>query len=233
MRINSSISTGFNSTTFTSTTAGQSSVPTGVIQPHPMAVLLFGKKPPRLVDKKKHPKLKRGLSRLGIIKDEVTELLGLPAEAFSIELCEGANACISREGQIAVGTELLEEHQDDDDFLIAMLGHEIGHQPDTWPNNDLSHLTKSELRKIYREEEAKADRFAGKVLAELGANPDSICRFLLENTGLEKPESADYYPPEVRAKMIREAYYRRHRVVSQKICLGFETDSNSRTRNLR
>lgn len=177
-----------------------------------MSVLLFGKRAPKLVDKRKHPKLRKGLARLEDMKEHISLLMGRQAGEFSLELCEGDNAFVSRDGQVAFGVELLEEHQEDSDLLLGVLGHEMGHQPWDWPTGDMSTLTKAQLDALYREEEAKADRFAGKVLAELGASPESIERFLLTHAkGFEEKQSNDYYPVGVRIAMIRKAFDRKRR----------------------
>ncbi|MBI5478463.1 MAG: hypothetical protein HY906_06380 [Deltaproteobacteria bacterium] len=190
-------------------------MPVGRLTSHPMTILLFGKKPPKLVDKRKHPKLKKGLARLEDMKEQVALLLGRQGKDFTLELCEGGNACISRDGQIAFGVDLLGAHQGDDDLLLAILGHELGHQPWTWPGGDLSKLTRAQLDQLYRDEEARADRFAGRVLAELGATPDAVEKFLLRHAkGFEQKQANDYYPAEVRVEMIRAAFNRRARALS-------------------
>jgi hypothetical protein len=199
----------------TNTAAGGQSAAQVQGRPHPVAVLLFGKRPPKLVDRKRYPKLKKALRKLEYVKGQIAELLGVADNQFSVELCEGDNAFISREGQIAVGVELLEKHQDDDDLMVAILGHEMGHQPWSWPDGDLSHLNRAQLQKLYREEEAKADRFAGRVLAELGASPDAVCRFLVGNERFEGHAPSDYYPAKTRAAMIRRAYRERRRALKE------------------
>src|SRR5262245_5602294 len=139
----------------TSTTLG-GQTPSGtprITQGHPLAVLLFGKSAPKLVDRRKYPGLKRALRKLEHVKDQIAELAGCAGEELSVELCEGRNASISRDGRISVGVNLLEEHAQDDDLWVAILGHEIGHQPWDWPEGDLSHLKLVQLNKLYREEE--------------------------------------------------------------------------------
>src|SRR5437588_744570 len=138
---------------------------------NPLGALLFGKRSPKLVDRRKYPSLKRGLKKLDLSKLQIAEAVGAPESFFSVELCEGGNASINRQGQIAFGLELLNRHQKDDDLIVAVLAHEIGHQPWTCPEGDLSGLTKKQLDAMYREEEAKADRFAGRALADLGLGP--------------------------------------------------------------
>ncbi|MGQ0505352.1 MAG: M48 family metalloprotease [Myxococcaceae bacterium] len=199
---------------------------------HPMAVLLFGKRPPRLVDRRKFPKLRKALRKAEALKERIAEIAGQAPDEMSIALCEGGNASISRDGQIALGTELLERHQHDDDFLVAVLGHEIGHQPWTWPGVEaFSGLNRAQLNALFREEEAKADRFAGRVLAELTADPESVCRFLLQSEAFEGKKPADYYPAEVRAKMIKQSFTRRRRALQD--ALAHYPGLAARARDLR
>lgn len=191
---------------------GQTHSPVGKAQTNPMAELLFGKKPPKLVPRNRHPGLKKGLRKLDGFKEHLTAMMGRRDEDFPLCLCEGENAFISRDGTLAFGVELLAEHQDDDDLLLGILGHELGHQPWTWPKGSMASLTKKLLKVMYREEEAKADRFAGGVLAEFDASPEPIAEFLLEHEkGFEAAQLAasDYYPATVRAKMIRDAWSRK------------------------
>jgi hypothetical protein len=212
MKINA---TGIGTTSSTQTSlSGQPGQVRSSTAAATMQVLLFGKRPPKLVDKRKYPKLKKALSRMGYIKDQVAEMLGRQGEDFKLELCEGENACINRDGQIAVGVDLLEKHQDDDDVLVAIIGHEMGHQPWTWPTFDVSHLTRPQINALAREEEAKADRFAGRVLALLDADPQAICDFLIQAESFEDHKPRDYYPADVRASMIKAAFQRRTRMLS-------------------
>ncbi len=212
------------------TLAGQTPFQPSPIAAHPMAVLLFGKRPPRRLDARRYPGLKRALRKMRAIAGEVAELVGRSDEDFPLSLCEGENAAISRDGELFIGAELLEEHERDSDLLLGILGHEIGHRPWTWPTS-LGRLTRAQLDALYREEEAKADRFAGRVLAELGGDPGSICDFLRSRASFEARKATDYYPPEVRVKMIRDAYARRLRTLRAggKILGG----SPSRGRELR
>jgi hypothetical protein len=220
-------------TTTTTTTLGGGAGTPWVQQAagHPMAVLLFGRRPPRLVDPKKHPKLRKALRKLGALKEQIAELAGKSPDELSVALCEWSNACISREGQIAVGVELLERYQGNDDMLVAVLGHEVGHRPWTWPDIDASRLTLAQRNALCREEEAKADRFAGKVLADLGADPEAVCRFLVAAEGFEGKKPADYYPADVRARMIKQAFTRRKRALTD--ALAYYPGLAARSRDLR
>jgi hypothetical protein len=196
-----------------------------------MAVLLFGKQAARRLDKRRFPNLRKALRKLGLIKDQVAEISGQTEEFFDIDLCEGGNASISRDGDIGVGIELLEQHPDDDELWVGILGHEIGHAPWTWPKGDLSRMRKKDRDQMYRDEEAKADRFAGRVLAELGVSPDRVCEFLIRSASFEAHPPSDYYPAAVRADMIRDSYSRRLRALKRAASvLGYTRD---RRRELR
>ena len=181
----------------------------GSLEPHPMSVILFGKRRPRRIDKRKYPGLRKAMRKLGEIRDQISELAGFPAADIGLELCEGSNAFISHDAEISVGVGLLARHQYDDDLLVAVLGHEIGHQPWSWKLPDLTTMRRAEIDHLRREEEAKADRFAGRVLADLGADPESVCRFLLGAAKFETHPPSDYYPAEDRARMIKSAFRRR------------------------
>lgn len=211
MKVNPGASAGLGSPTQHGT---PSQLPqTRTPQPHPVAVLLFGKQPLRRLDRRRFPKLARGMRKLELARDQIADILGVPANVFEIVLAEGSNASISRDGEIAFGKDLLQAHQEDPDLLIGVLGHEIGHQPWTWPEGNLAGLGRSALQRLYREEEAKADRFAGRVLAELNLDPDSLCRLLLNDGRFEVGHSREYEPPEERVRMIREAFGRRRRAL--------------------
>jgi len=191
-------------------------------QVHPMAVLLFGKRAPRRVDKRKFPRLGKAMRKLEELKEQIAPFAGRGGGELELELCEGENASISQQGSIYVGVELLEKKQGDDDFLVAVMGHEIGHRPWSWPGLDLSRLSKRQRQELAREEEAKADRFAGRILAELGADPESVCRYLAAAERFEAHPSAEYYPAEVRASQIRDAFRRRLRqLATPKVAAGF------------
>src|SRR5689334_3495841 len=75
---------------------------------HPMSVLLFGKRPPKPADRRKHPKLAKKLRKLDYVKDQIAEMLGQSNEDLSLDLCEGNNAFIGRDGKISFGVELME-----------------------------------------------------------------------------------------------------------------------------
>ncbi len=194
----------------------------------PLGALLFGKKPPKLVDRRKYPSLKKGMKKLDLSKTQIAEALGAPESFFSVELCEGDNASINQNGQIAFGLELLDEHQNENELLVGVLAHEIGHQPWTWPKDDLSHLTKKDLDLLYKEEEAKADRFAGKALAELGVDPDAVCDLLLSLHKFESHPPSDYYPAPQRVEMIKEAFAKRKGVLDRSAHLSLRVQQRRR-----
>jgi hypothetical protein len=59
------------------------------------------------------------------------------------------------------------------------------------------------MQMICREEEAKADAFAGTALAEMRMSPEPIVSFLQSVQDQPHPE---YFPVDVRADIIREAH---------------------------
>lgn len=199
-----------------STSLGQqASTPNRIGQPpQSIEVVLFGKRAARLVDPRRFPHLKKAMRKLGAAKEQVAEILGVTDNTFALALAEGSNASINRDGRIAFGYELLEAHAGDDALVVAIIAHEIGHQPWLWPQGDMSHLTKKALDFMSREEEAKADRFCGKALADLAVSPDAICDFLLAHGKFEKHPPADYYPAEQRVEMIQGSYAKRRKVLA-------------------
>lgn len=202
--------------TLSSTTFSQAGGSPQILRPDAGALgqILFGKNPAKLVDKRKYPSLRKALKKLGLSMEQIAEATGLPDEAFTLELAEGNNASINRDGQIAFGVDLLSEHEDNDDLLLGILGHEMGHAPWSWPEGDLGPLTQAQINHLCREEEAKADRFMGKALAELGMSPDAICDFLVRLSKFETHPPADYYPAEERAELIRSTFSARKRVLN-------------------
>jgi hypothetical protein len=201
----------FSPTSTSTSTSSQAGGSPWIKRPdqHPLGALLFGKRPPKLVDRRKYPSLGKALKKLDLSKQQIAEALGAPEAFFSVELCEGDNASINQNGQIAFGLELLDEHQNENELLVGVLAHEIGHQPWSWPKGDLSKLTKKQLDQLYKDEEAKADRFAGRALADLGLSPDALCDLLLSLHKFESHPPSDYYPAPVRAQMIREVFSNR------------------------
>ena len=192
-----------------STSLGQSaSMPRAVGGQQSIDIVLFGKRPARLVDPRRFPHLKKAMRKLGMAKDQLADVLGVSENTFSVALAEGENASINRGGQIAFGLELLEKHERDDALLVAVMAHEIGHQPWKWPKGDMSHLTKKAIDQISREEEARADRFCGKALADLAVSFDPICDFLLAHGKFEN------YPAVERVEMIQAAFTKRRRALN-------------------
>jgi predicted Zn-dependent protease len=90
----------------------------------------------------------------------------------------------------------------------------MGHQPWTWPKTDVSRMTRGQIAALCREEEAKADRFAGRVLAALDGDPEAICQLLTSAEAFEDHKPVDYYPADIRASMIKASFQRRNRMRS-------------------
>jgi hypothetical protein len=98
----------------------------------------------------------------------------------------------------------LEEEGDKPGVLVGALAHEIGHRPKRWGRYRIEReLSKEEMQAICREEEAKADAFAGTALAEMHISPEPIVEFLQK---IQEQPHPEYFPVDVRADIIKEAH---------------------------
>src|SRR5207249_182559 len=82
----------------------------GLSQPHAMAVLLFGKRPAPLADRRRHSRPAKALRKLKHLKGQIGELAGMGEEREEdggVDLAEGNNASIGRDGRMRFGWELL------------------------------------------------------------------------------------------------------------------------------
>jgi len=194
-----------NTTSFGSSLgrAGQSQQ---VGKPVPLGQVLFGKVKPKKLDARDYPHLKKQLKKAKAMKRKLAFLAGDDDDEYEIELADHELAMIDDKGTIYLGAEFLERYGDDDEVLAGVLGHEVGHRPKTWPKVPADvRLTVAERQQLAREEEGKADWFAGRALAELGYAPDQICRLLKHLDGRGNP-SKEYYHVNTRIEIIREAF---------------------------
>lgn len=219
-------------TQLNSSTLGQSPAQVRPGENQGVALLLFGKRPPRLLNPRRlTKKQQKGLRKLKTMEEQLCDVMGVAENTFEVALCEGDNACVGQDGLIRFGEKLLEEHGEDHDLLMAIMAHEMGHQPWTWPKGNLAHLKKSALKRLYREEEARADSFAGKALAAMGLSPDSVERFLLRAEAFEGGQSEEYYPAQDRAALIRAEWKKEHRRIVEGA--RFNPRALERTREIR
>ena len=84
MKVNSRpAAAGAGSTTLN---PGGQRIPTPQPGPHPLAVLLFGKRPAKPIDRKKRPHLKKAMQKLDLIAEQISDVMGVAAGTFEVEL---------------------------------------------------------------------------------------------------------------------------------------------------
>ena len=111
---------------------------------------------------------------------------------------------IDEDGLIYMGAGFLEACKDNPEVLIGVLAHEIGHRPKRWREYDTRRqLTREELEALCREEETRADIFAGKALAEMNLSCEPLAEFLAEVQQKPHPE---YFDAKTRGEVIRDAH---------------------------
>ncbi len=180
-------------------------------KPVPLGQLLFGKVAPKKLDQRDYPHLKKKMQKARSMKRKLAFLAGDDDDEYDLELADTEVAMIDEKGTIFLGAEFLEQFGDDDEILAGVLGHEVGHRPKTWPKvpEDIQ-LSLEDRHQLSREEEGKADWFAGRALAELGYGPDKICALLEALDGRGNP-SKNYYSVSTRQAIVQEAHGSQHR----------------------
>lgn len=165
---------------------------------------LFGKQKPIILDPRLYPGLVAQMALLQKFRRKITSMIGDSEDEYPMVLADGTIAMIDSEGRIYMGASFLEEEGDQPGVLVGALAHEIGHRPKRWARYRVEReLSKDEIQMICREEEAKADAFAGTALAEMQLSPEPIVEFLQKIQDAPHPE---YFAVEVRADIIREAH---------------------------
>lgn len=166
--------------------------------------VLFGGAKPVILDPAMFPHIAAQLMMLKKFRRKITSMIGDSEDEYPMVLADGTIAMIDSEGRIYMGARFLEEQSDEPGVLVGALAHEIGHRPKRWGQYRVEReLSKDEMQAICREEEAKADAFAGTALAEMNLSPEPIVEFLREIQAKPHPE---YFPVEVRADIIKEAH---------------------------
>lgn len=168
---------------------------------------LFGKVIPRQVNVADYPELAGILALLNKCRKKFATMHGDRDEEYVIVLSEGASAMIDKHGTIYMGVSFLRGCLQYVEVPIGALAHEIGHRPKKWFGERFQvhqpGLTRAEIEALCREEETRADIFAGKGLAELGYSCEPLIDYLKAVQTRPHPE---YHPWEVRAEVIRDAH---------------------------
>ncbi len=166
--------------------------------------VLFGKVKPPILDPAHFPMLAAQIALLKKFRKKIVSMAGDSEEEYPMVLADGTIAMIDSEGRIYMGVEFLEAEGDSPATLVGVLAHEIGHRPKRWDAYRIARdLSPEEMHAVCREEEAKADTFAGMALAEMNLPPDPLIEFL---HAIEDKPHPEYFPARVRGEIIREAH---------------------------
>ena len=167
---------------------------------------LFSRPPPVVLDPAQFPALAEQLRVLNKYKKKLAQLAGDDESDYTLHLADDTVAQIDEKGNIYVGAQFLEHAKDTPELLVGVLAHEIGHRPKRWRNYRVRReLTREDLDALCRHEETRADLFSGKALAEMDLSCAPLVEFLLRHGNDANPHP-DYFPPEVRASVIRDAH---------------------------
>ena len=165
---------------------------------------LFGKPKPPVLDLAKFPHLAEQMKLLHRYRKKLATMAGDEEDDYDLCLADGTIAMIDEEGLIYVGAGFLEACKDNPEVLIGVLAHEIGHRPKRWREYDTRRqVTREEMQALCREEETRADIFAGKALAEMNLSCEPLADFLSEVQQKPHPE---YFDAKTRGEVIRDAH---------------------------
>jgi|GEM_PF-1680336 len=171
-----------------------------------MQTVLFGGHIPDIVSEDDYAGLIELWSWLKKQKTKLAFFVGDKDHEYTLTLCVGDNACITKDGIIYFGVQLLALGKDYPELIVGVLAHEIGHRPKTWPQLTIpENPTKEQIAHIAKQEELKADKTAGRALAEFNMSPEPLCQFLITHGNFEK-QPENYYPVDIRVEMIKHAY---------------------------
>jgi hypothetical protein len=165
---------------------------------------LFGAIKPPILDPAKFAFLAEQFRLLHKYRRKITSMIGDDEDEYPMVLADGTIAMIDGDGQIYMGAEFLQKEGGSPGTIVGALAHEIGHRPKRWGQYRVEReLSREEMQMICREEEAKADAFAGTALAEMDLSPEPLIEFLERIQAKPHPE---YFPADVRGEIIREAH---------------------------
>ncbi len=193
--------------TSTSTQAGTSSSATEVGRPLGEQVQrnLFGRPRPQVLDEEGSPELAAVLATLRLFRGKLDMLAGEPPGGLLL-LSQDIIAAIDEQATIYVGSTFVSTYQQQLDLLVGAIAHEVGHRPRYWQglrDKLAPGLTQADLDLICRQEEIRADVFAGRGLARLGMAAQPLADFVVRVGVQPHPH---YLLGEERAKIILEAH---------------------------
>ena len=59
-------------------------------------------------------------------------MLGDESEEYELHLADGTIGMIDGQGRFFLGAKFLMDYQDEEDVLVGVLAHEMGHRPKRW-----------------------------------------------------------------------------------------------------
>ena len=184
----------------------------------------FGDPPPPLADIRNNALLLPLFALQGLVGRLHRKLQQSSGKEGRIVPAKGEIACADQEDTVYLGVDFLEEYHQEEDTVAGILAHEWGHLVSEFTEIfDANELHWDKIAQIRQEEECRADAYAGRLLAKMGYNPEGLIR-LLTHPNFKK-ETQKYYPPEIRAQIIRVAFeaQRRFKNTAQKLKLFKET----------
>ena len=196
-----------NTPSSTSTQAGQSSNATQVGRPLGEQVQrnLFGRPRPQILDEEASPELAAMLATLRSYRAKMDMLAGEPVGGLLL-LSQDTIAAIDEQATIYVGAHFITSYRDRLEVLVGVIAHEVGHRPRYWQglrDKLAPGLTQADLDLICRQEEIRADVFAGRALARLGMAAQPLADFVVQVGSQPHPH---YLLGHERAQIMLEAH---------------------------
>ena len=183
---------------------------------------LFAKAPPTVLDPARFPQLTKTMAKLGRMKGKLATMLGDESEEYELHLADGTIGMIDDQGRIFLGAKFLMDYQDEEDVLVGVLAHEMGHRPKRWGEYmEEPPKSREELEALCRHEETRADVFCAKALAELGLKVEPLVAFL------EKVQTTPhpcYFDAKTRGEVLKETHAERAYSLEQRRKLFPEMD---------
>lgn len=171
----------------------------------------FGEPLPQLVDITNDPRLQALFSQQGSAERIRKRLSLLSRKRGTLIPAKGIIASAlsmpeeSGDSKVFVGVEFLAQYHQKEDTLAGVLAHEWGHLISEYPfglNPD--EMTLQEAFELRKEEEARADAYAGEMLFKMNYRPEGLIAFLSQPKICE--ETAKYHGAVTRGAIVRAAF---------------------------
>jgi predicted Zn-dependent protease len=180
----------------------------------------FGDPPPPLADIRNNALLMSLFTLQGLVGRLKKKLKQASGKNGIIIPAKGIIACAGKDDQVYLGVEFLEKYQHEEETIAGVLAHEWGHLISKFTEMfDPNELNWDQIAQIRKEEEARADATAGRLLHKMGYSPEGLIR-LLTHPKFQK-ETQKYYSPQERAQIIQLAFDAQKRLVATSQRLQF------------